>query len=101
MRRRVLAVLAAAVPRAALAAGAGGGALPWDNAFRTLMNDLTGGTAGVLAVLGVFAAGLALLFGGEMGWFVRTLVFIVFVASLVALAPNVLQALGIAGAALT
>jgi type IV secretory pathway VirB2 component (pilin) len=77
-----------------------GGGLPWDTPLQTLQNDLTGPVATTIAVLALFAAGGALVFGEELGQFVRrTLLLVVAIAFLV-LGTNFLTALGLTGATL-
>jgi type IV secretory pathway VirB2 component (pilin) len=90
-------VLTFILPQCAFAA-AGGGALPWDTSLTTLETDLTGPTAFTLAMLAIFVAGVALVFGGELSHFVRAMVFSVMVAALLVGIANVAAALGIAGA---
>jgi type IV secretory pathway VirB2 component (pilin) len=94
-----LIVLAATViPDVAHAAGAGGGAMPWDTPLTNLRNDLTGPVAFTLSLLAFVVAGVALVFGGELSHFIRSIVIAVMVASLLAGIVNVAAALGIAGA---
>ena len=105
MRKRTilmlgLFVLAFFIPDIAHAAGAGGGARPWDGPLTTLRTDLTGSVAFTLSLLAFFVAGVALIFGGEMSHFVRGMVISVMVASMLVGITNVAAALGIAGAVL-
>jgi type IV secretion system protein VirB2 len=85
-------------PDIAHAAGAGGGAMPWDTPLMTLRNDLTGPVAFTLSLLAFFVAGVALVFGGEMSHFTRGMVVAVMVGAMLAGIVNVASALGIAGA---
>lgn len=93
-----LLALAFLLPGVAHAAGAGGGAMPWDAPLTALRNDLTGSVAFTLALLAFFVAGVALIFGGEMSHFVRGMVMSVMVAAMMVGIVNVAAALGIAGA---
>jgi type IV secretory pathway VirB2 component (pilin) len=85
-------------PDIAHAAGAGGGAMPWDGPLTTLRNDLTGPVAFTLSLLAFVVAGVALIFGGEMSHFIRGMVMAVMVAAMLTGVVNVASALGIAGA---
>ncbi len=92
-----VAVLVLFWPLAAHAAGAGG-ALPWDQPLTTLKNDITGPVAFTLALLGMVAAGAALVFGGEINEFIRRIIMVVIVAAFIVAVTNVAAALGITGA---
>jgi type IV secretory pathway VirB2 component (pilin) len=91
-------LVALVLPGIAHAAGAGGGAMPWDTPLTTLRDDLTGPLAFTLSLLAFVVAGVALIFGGEMGHFVRGVVMAVMVASMLTGIVNFAAALGIAGA---
>jgi len=91
-------VLAFFIPDIAHAAGAGGGAMPWDAPLTTLRTDLTGPVAFTLSLLAFFVCGVALVFGGEISHFTRGVVIAVMVAAMLAGIVNVAAALGIAGA---
>jgi type IV secretory pathway VirB2 component (pilin) len=101
MRYSRLAATAAAVlvhPLAANAAGAGGGALPWDRPLTVLMQDLTGPFAFTISLLAFVAAGVVLIFGGEVNDFIRRLLYVVMVSAMLVSVTNVANALGITGA---
>ena len=85
-------------PTLAHAAGAGGGALPWDTPLTTLRNDLTGPFAGTIALLAFVVAGVVLIFGGEVSEFIRRLIYVVLVAAMLVGVTNFAAALGITGA---
>jgi type IV secretory pathway VirB2 component (pilin) len=55
----------------------GTGQLPWETPLSTLAAELTGPTAGTIAIIAIFVAGLALVFGEDLGKFARTLLMIV------------------------
>jgi type IV secretion system protein TrbC len=82
--------------RSALASTGGG--LPWDTPLQTLQNDLTGPVATAVSVLALFAAGAALVFGEEMGPFVRRALLLVVAIAFLVLGNNFLSALGLTGA---
>jgi len=105
MTRLLAAAKAAAVPFLLLAlatlqpalASTGGG-LPWDSPLQTLQNDLTGPVATSISVLALFAAGGALVFGEELGIFVRRALMLVIAIAFLVLGANFLTALGLTGA---
>jgi type IV secretion system protein TrbC len=72
--------------------------MPWDTPLSTLKSDLTGPVAFTLSLLAFVVAGVALVFGGELAHFIRSIVIAVMVASLLAGIVNVASALGITGA---
>ena len=51
--------------------------LPWEAPLSNLASELTGPTAGTIAIIAIFVAGLALVFGEDLGKFARTLLMIV------------------------
>jgi type IV secretion system protein VirB2 len=77
-----------------------GGGLPWDTPLQTLQNDLTGPVATTVSVLALFAAGAALVFGEELGLFVRRALLLVVAIAFLVLGTNFLTALGLSGAVL-
>jgi type IV secretion system protein VirB2 len=77
-----------------------GGGLPWDTPLQTLQNDLTGPVATTVSVLALFAAGAALVFGEELGLFVRRALLLVVAIAFLVLGNNFLTALGLTGAVL-
>ena len=79
-------------------ASSAGGSLPWDGPLTTLKNDITGPVAFTISLLGVVAAGAALVFGGEINEFTRRIIMLVLVASFVVGVTNFASALGITGA---
>jgi len=85
-------------PTIANAAGAGGGALPWDAPLTTLMKDLTGPFAFTISLLVFVVAGVVLIFGGEVSEFIRRLLYVVMVSAMLVSVTNVANALGITGA---
>jgi type IV secretory pathway VirB2 component (pilin) len=51
--------------------------LPWEGALASLANGLTGNTAKIIAIIAIFIAGVALIFGEDLGLFARRLLMIV------------------------
>ena len=69
-------------PAHAAGAGAGAGtALPWDNALEVLAGALTGNTAKWICAIAIFIAGVALIFGEDLGQFAKRLLMIVIAAA--------------------
>ena len=86
-------------PEAASASTTGGAGLPWEAPLQNLVNSLTGPVAYAISLLGVVVAGIVLIFGGEVGDFVRRLFMLVLVISLLAFAAQILsQLFGFTGA---
>ena len=68
-------------PDLAIAASPTAG-LPWETPLQTLVDSLTGQTAFLIAILAFTGAAMALVFGGEINDFVRSLVKLVLVISM-------------------
>ena len=96
----LLTLLVSAVwwPPSAYAAATAGGALPWDTPLTTLKNDLTGPVAFTISLLAMVACGAALVFGGEIGEFIRRIVMLVLVCAFIVGVTSLASALGITGA---
>ena len=77
----------------AWAANTSGGGLPSDAWFTKLIQSVTGPWAITFAIVGIFGAGATLIFGGDINSFLRTIVFLILVLSLVISAQNLLTAL--------
>ena len=92
---RMLAVLCVflLLPNAAHAAEGTGGGLPYEGWLTNLRNSITGPFAFTVAVIGIVVAGAVLIFGGELNGFVRTLVFIILVMSLIVGVNNLMSGL--------
>jgi len=94
----VLPALCLGTTSAFAAAAGGGGGLPWDAPLTTIQTDLSGPTAGTLALIGFVMVFAVLIFGGELNFFGRTLAYTVMAASVLVAGVGLLGALGIAGA---
>ena len=69
-------------PNLALAAGTGGGGLPWETPIQNVSNSLTGPVAKAIALIGIIgAAGVLIFQHAEMNMFVRFVTWIVLVIS--------------------
>lgn len=105
MRKRSLRLgvilLGLAAAHAAQAGTTGGGAgLPWETPLEKIRDSLTGPVAYVISLLGIVVAGATLVFGGEINDFVRRIIMLVLVISLIIWASNVLETLFQSGAVL-
>ena len=75
----------------AFATGSAG--MPWEAPMDKIKRSLTGPIAMAISLLGVVVAGVALIFGGEMGDFTRRVIMLVFVIALILSASSFLTAL--------
>lgn len=82
---------------AATAAGSGGG-MPWESPLTKLQTSISGPIAYALALAGVIGAGGALIFGGDMNGFLRTVIVLVGFIALLISAPSVLSSFSSSGA---
>ena len=81
-----------------MAAGAGG-ALPWEAPLTLIVTSITGPVAFGISVIGIVAAGAMLIFGGEIGQFLKSVIILVLVIALLVFATQFLtSAFGIAAA---
>lgn len=81
------------MPDLAHAAGASSGGMPWESPLQKLIDSLTGPVAIGVSILAIFAAGVALAFGGEINGFVRALIILVLVVAIIVFAAGVLTQL--------
>ena len=89
----VIAVMAVLfVPEVAVASTSGGG-LPWEAPLTTLTNSIKGPVAYAISLMGIVAAGAMLIWGGEVNEFLRRIIMLVLVVSLIVFASNILTTL--------
>lgn len=81
------------LPNAAHATEGSGGGLPYEGWLTNLRNSVTGPFAFTVAVVGIVVAGAVLIFGGELNGFIRTLIFIILVMSLIVGVNNLMAGL--------
>ncbi|MBV8643194.1 MAG: TrbC/VirB2 family protein [Candidatus Eremiobacteraeota bacterium] len=59
------------------AGGGGGQGLPWETPLQNISDALTGPTAKYISIIAIFVAGIALIFGEDLGQFARRVLMIV------------------------
>ena len=92
---RMLAALAFAM---AVKAGTTG-SMPWESPLRTIATSLTGPVAFSISIIGIFATGATLMWGGEMNEFARRAALLGLVVAVIVFATNILSsAFGVTGA---
>jgi type IV secretory pathway VirB2 component (pilin) len=75
------------------------GALPWEGPLRTIATSLTGPVAFSVALIGIFATGATLVWGGEMNEFARRAALLGLIVAVLVFATNILSsAFGVTGA---
>lgn len=90
----IVALAAICLPEtAAMASSAGGGGLPWETPLDTLVQSIRGPVAYGISLLGIISAGAMLVWGGEINEFVRRVIMLVLVISLIVFAGNILTTL--------
>ena len=85
---------------AATVARAGGiGALPWEGPLQTIAQSLTGPVAFSVSIIGIFATGATLMWGGEMNEFARRAALMGLIVAVIVFATNIMaSAFGVTGA---
>jgi type IV secretion system protein VirB2 len=75
------------------------GSMPWESPLRTIAASLTGPVAFSVSIIGIFATGATLLWGGEMNEFARRAALMGLVVAVIVFATNIMSsAFGISGA---
>ena len=98
-RIRMVAMLAIFLPQAAMASKTGS-SLPWETPLETLTKSIQGPVAYGVSLMGIVVAGAMLVWGGEINEFVRRIIMLVLVISLMVFSGNILTTL-FSSAALT
>lgn len=86
-----LAVLVVTAHAHAATTTGGGGALPWEGPLATFQQSIQGPVAYAISVMGVVVCGAILVFGGEIGEFVRRFIMLLLAIALLVLADQVLS----------
>jgi type IV secretion system protein VirB2 len=69
-------------------------ALPYQDGLETLRVSMTGPIPFIISLVGIVACGAMLIFGGEISGFLRTMVFIVLVVSVIVQGSSLIDLLG-------
>jgi type IV secretion system protein VirB2 len=80
-------------PALAHAASTGGSGLEWETPLQKIRDSVTGPVAYAISLLGIVVTGAILVFGGEINEFVRRLIMLVLVISLMVFAADLLNTL--------
>jgi type IV secretion system protein TrbC len=79
-------------PDMALATDSSGGkGLPWESPLKSVRDSIKGPVAYAIALMGLVAAGATLVWGGEINEFLRRIIMMIFVISLLAGAVTILK----------
>ena len=95
MRRTIpiaLLIVFCIAPRLA-EASTGGGSLPWETPLETIRDSVTGPVAYAISLMGIVVAGAMLVWGGEIGDFVRRIIMLTLAISLIVFSANILATL--------
>ena len=85
--------------RVAIAEAGTTGTLPWEGPLQTIAQSLTGPVAFSVALIGIFATGATLVWGGEMNEFARRASLLGLIVAVLVFATNILSsAFGVTGA---
>ncbi|MDR2399296.1 MAG: TrbC/VirB2 family protein [Endomicrobium sp.] len=75
--------------------------LAWEGPLDKVVSSIKGPVAFGISIVAIIAVGVGLVFGGEIGTFMKTALYLVLVISLVVLSTNVLSGIfGTSGAML-
>src|SRR5437870_5053327 len=75
------------------------GTMPWEDPLRRIAQSLTGPVAFSVAIIGIFATGATLMWGGEMNEFARRAALMGLIVAVIVFATNILaSAFGVTGA---
>ena len=74
-------------------ASTAGGSLPWETPLQAIRDSVTGPIAYAISLMGIVVAGAMLVWGGEIGEFVRRIIMLTLAISLIVFAANILATL--------
>jgi type IV secretion system protein TrbC len=94
----LVALALTALPDLAHASSTSSSGLEWETPLQTVRNSITGPVAYAVSLLGIVVTGIALVFGGEINEFVRRIIMLVLVISLILFASQMLSTLFNSGA---
>lgn len=87
-------LLLVALPHDVWASAGAGGGLPYEDGLAKLRDSVTGPIAFTVSIIGIIAAGTTLIFGQEISGFLRTVLYLILVISIVVGANNFLATMG-------
>lgn len=76
-----------------LASSGTGGGLPYESWLESLRNSITGPVAFTFAIIGIVGTGGALIFGGDLNGFLRSMIFLVLIIALIVASQNIMSGL--------
>ncbi len=65
--------------------------LPWEGPLTKMVNSIKGPVAFGVSVIAIVAAGAGLIFGGEIGTFMKSTIILALIISLIVFAVNILS----------
>jgi type IV secretion system protein VirB2 len=74
-------------------ASTSGSGLPWETPLNTFKDSITGPVAFIISILGIIGCGAALIWGGEIGDFVRKMIMVILAISILVFASKILTVL--------
>lgn len=88
----LLAVITLSVlwPTQAHASTSSGASLPWESPLNSFKDSITGPVAFAISILGIIGCGAALIWGGEISDFVRKMIMVILVISILVFANKIL-----------
>ena len=90
-RALCLCALVLACPVIAHAGTVSGGGLDWETPLQKFSDSIKGPVAFVIALMGIVVTGASLIWGGEINEFVRRLVMMIMVISLIVFSASLLS----------
>jgi type IV secretion system protein VirB2 len=90
-RLSLLSLLLLLCPVLAHASTVAGGGLDWETPLQKFSDSIKGPVAFVIALMGIVVTGASLIWGGEINEFVRRLVMMIMVISLIVFAASLLS----------
>lgn len=76
----------------------GGTSLPWEGPLQTLRKSVSGPVAFGVSLLGLVSGGCMLIFGGEISEFIKRIIYLVLVISIIVFANSIMTSALFSGA---
>lgn len=80
---------------------AGASGMPYESVLSDLSSSLTGTVAKSIALIGIVGSGAALIFGGEISGFLKSIIYLVLVCSLLIMGNVIVEKFSSSGATVT